>query len=256
MVKKGDTLIEVTIAVGIFSMVAIAMVAVMSNGVANAQTALESTLAREEIDIQAEALRYIQASYIANANETDKKFASLWREITRDAIVLNNDESNEITQYAPTSCEELYNPSAANNIVDQHGFILNPRKMGDFTEDTIGSVYFTARGNSDRFTAATINPRLVFGSENNGATENTLNSQYDMYDSLYRAEGIYVVPVRDANTTVIVNEDGSSRTSAFFDFYIRTCWYGSRSNDASIISTVIRLYDPDVVPTVESGSGD
>ena len=33
MVKKGDTLIEVTLAVGIFSMVAIAIVAVMSGGI-------------------------------------------------------------------------------------------------------------------------------------------------------------------------------------------------------------------------------
>ena len=63
MVKKGDTLIEVLLAVGIFSMIAISVVAVMSGGTSSAQTALETTLTREEIDAQAEALRYIHDSY-------------------------------------------------------------------------------------------------------------------------------------------------------------------------------------------------
>ena len=62
MIKKGDTLVEVTLAVGIFSMIAIAVVAVMSNGTSESQTALETTLAREEIDTQVEALRFIQAA--------------------------------------------------------------------------------------------------------------------------------------------------------------------------------------------------
>ena len=73
--KRGDTLIEVMLAVGIFSMVAVAVVAVMSGGTSSAQTALETTLAREEINTQAEALRFIQSSYIAekdNENGIEK----------------------------------------------------------------------------------------------------------------------------------------------------------------------------------------
>ena len=66
MVKKGDTLIEVLLAVGIFSMIAISVVAVMSGGTSSAQTARETTLAREAIDAQAEALRFIQTAYISD----------------------------------------------------------------------------------------------------------------------------------------------------------------------------------------------
>ena len=81
MVKKGDTLIEVTLAVGIFSMIAVAIAAVMSSGTAGAQTALETTLTREEIDTQAEAIRFIQTSYSTNKNSTeDNKFYQLWRQ--------------------------------------------------------------------------------------------------------------------------------------------------------------------------------
>ena len=87
MVKKGDTLIEVLLAVGIFSMIAISVVAVMSGGTSSAQTALETTLAREEIDAQAEALRYIHSSYINDKNSDDANLptVSLWRTITSNA---------------------------------------------------------------------------------------------------------------------------------------------------------------------------
>ena len=79
--KRGDTLIEVMLAVGIFSMVAVAVVAVMSGGTSSAQTALETTLAREEIDAQAEALRFIQTSYITSRESEESKFGQLWKTI-------------------------------------------------------------------------------------------------------------------------------------------------------------------------------
>jgi type II secretory pathway pseudopilin PulG len=78
MVKRGDTLIEVTLAVGIFSMIAVAVVATMSSGTTNAQTALETTLARAEIDAQAEALRFIQTS--ASANKNDKIIQHIFKD--------------------------------------------------------------------------------------------------------------------------------------------------------------------------------
>ena len=62
---------------------------------------------------------------------------------------------------------------------------------------------------------------------------------------LYRAEGIYVIVVKDQKTTNIVGN--SQKSSAFYDFYIRTCWYGSGDQNPSTISTVIRLYDPGIV---------
>ena len=66
MIKKGDTLVEVTLAIGIFSMIAIAVASVMSGGSSSAQLALETTLAREEIDTQADAIRFIHSTYSAN----------------------------------------------------------------------------------------------------------------------------------------------------------------------------------------------
>lgn len=63
--QAGDTLIEVLFAVTIFSFVAVGGMAIMNQGTASAQRSLELTLVREEIDSQAEALRFIHDSYIA-----------------------------------------------------------------------------------------------------------------------------------------------------------------------------------------------
>ena len=67
--KKGDTLVEVSLAIGIFSMVAIAAVSVINGSTNGAQASLESTITREEIDGQAEALRFIQSAYVAGGDE-------------------------------------------------------------------------------------------------------------------------------------------------------------------------------------------
>ena len=103
MVKKGDTLIEVLLAVGIFSMIAISVVAVMSGGTSEAQLALETTLTREEIDAQAEALRYIHDSYISDKNSENSNLptVNLWKRITGNAIQLeggNSEKDKKITR--------------------------------------------------------------------------------------------------------------------------------------------------------------
>ena len=56
---RGDTIIEVLLGITIFSMVAVGAMAVMNRGAAIAQQSLEITLARQQVDVQAEMLRYI-----------------------------------------------------------------------------------------------------------------------------------------------------------------------------------------------------
>lgn len=57
--QKGDTIIEVLLAITVFSMVAIGSLTIMNQGATAAQRSLEITLVRQEIDAQAEALRMI-----------------------------------------------------------------------------------------------------------------------------------------------------------------------------------------------------
>ena len=222
--KRGDTLIEVMLAVGIFSMVAVAVVAVMSSGTSSAQTALETTLAREEIDAQAEALRFIQSSYIAEKGDEDGTFAKLWDKITKNAIAIgekSEDDQKQIVQFYPDDCSILYD--------NQNAFIINTRAIssGD-------SAIISIKDKPELFTAASTYPRLIYYNDD----DSSLASKNED-TNLISAEGIYIIAVKDTGT-IIVDEE----KSAYYDFYIRTCWYGTGDKIPSTISTVMRLYDP------------
>ena len=62
--QRGDTIVEVLFAITIFSMVAVASIAIMNSGLAMSQRSLEITAVRQQIDGQAEALRFLHSSYI------------------------------------------------------------------------------------------------------------------------------------------------------------------------------------------------
>ena len=258
MIKKGDTLVEVTLAIGIFSMIAIAVASVMSGGTASAQLALETTLAREEIDTQTEAIRFVHANYIANKDNPSHPYVKLWKTITNKAINIldyGNDEGKikSVLQYTPSSCSELYDEESN---AFKNAFIINPRRFNalnadigktKFDEDLKSVLYYvdSNQNNDDIFITASTYPRLVFEGD-------TVLADDSFPDKLVAAEGIYVVPVKDPKTTQIINNPTSGGTleddkvSAYVDFYIRTCWYGSRTDDPSTISTVIRLHDPNL----------
>lgn len=63
--ERGDTLIEVLFAISIFSMVVVGALALMNQGTAASQRSLEITLVRQQIDAQAETLRFMHDSYVA-----------------------------------------------------------------------------------------------------------------------------------------------------------------------------------------------
>ena len=223
MVKKGDTLVEVALAIGIFSMVAIAVVAVMNTGMSNAQTALETTLTREEIDTQAEALRFIQVSAAAE-NTENGKFSKLWSEIIKNALqpadLKNNDPDllSNVYQFAPSSCDALYGDNSL--IKKQKAFFIDPKKLND---DSLNDSFFSyaEASKSNSFRSAEGYPRIYYNEDNTAV-----------------AEGIFVVAVKDATGTKILGDNGEG---FFYDFYIRTCWRDSGSDGPSTISTVIRL---------------
>lgn len=63
--EQGDTLIEVLFAVAVFAMVAVGSLSIMNQGTATAQRSLEITLVRQQIDAQAEAIRFVHKAYVA-----------------------------------------------------------------------------------------------------------------------------------------------------------------------------------------------
>ena len=64
--QRGDTIIEVLFATTIFSMIAVSALSIMNQGTALAQRSLEISLVRQQIDAQADALRFLSHAYAAD----------------------------------------------------------------------------------------------------------------------------------------------------------------------------------------------
>ncbi|MCQ2568836.1 MAG: hypothetical protein MJ155_00935, partial [Candidatus Saccharibacteria bacterium] len=64
-IKHGDTIIEVVFAFMVFATVSVASIGIMNSGLNQAQRSLEVTMARNEIDAQAEAIRFIHNNFSA-----------------------------------------------------------------------------------------------------------------------------------------------------------------------------------------------
>jgi len=78
--NRGDTIIEVLLAVAVFSLVSVGAMIIMNQGTATAQRAVEITLVRMQIDAQAEALRAVHQA--AGKSDTAKP---VWQSIISGA---------------------------------------------------------------------------------------------------------------------------------------------------------------------------
>ena len=249
--KKGDTLIEVALAIGVFSLVAITVVSVVSASLTGAQASLEVTLSREELDSQAEALRFIHESYVSGSQSKDtskNNYAALWKKITDLATKVDTDPgARGAIEYNPITCSELYpnnngtiDTSKTGNVTP---FIINTRLLGNPKDPII------LTNNANRvFYQATTYPRILYGGTNTSLEE---EANYNS-STLTRSEGIFIIAVK-GNSEIVVDADNTQPNqvtkskTAYYDFYIRSCWMPLNSDRASTISTVVRLYDPAVI---------
>lgn len=274
-VKKGDTIIEVIIAITVFCLVAIISINLMNSGISSAEGSLELIMARNEIDAQAEALRFIQNSFLSERelHEEQQQYTKLWRKITRSPDKDECDyiagcglaiEADQLPEFDLDTCDEAYDNDAMGN---NHAFIINTRLIepydsnrGDNYTDYFGgqsqgisystlldSIIISAAKYPDVFNATQLYPRLIFSNRGRAedSTSDALVEEDDVNsDRLYRmvssAEGIWVIAVRGV-------EDEVTHEPEFFDFYIRTCWYESGRDYPSAIGTIVRLYNPEVV---------
>lgn len=261
--KRGDTLIEVMFAVGFFALVTIISVASMNSGINTAERDLELVTARNELNAQAEALRFIHSSYVSEMTlplkssltpgqiadgEKYQQYEQLWGTIIANAITPDEAEQSGMLSVAELgSCSALYDvPSGAatSPLQSVNAFVINTRKLtgNDVTESFISinrstslrPIPFTPTELSSRIIytngLSTSDDQLTDGSANSGAT-------YRLFDQVSAVEGIWDFVVKDV----------SSPEPRYYDFYIQTCWYGPRASNPTVIDTVIRLYNPEKI---------
>jgi type II secretory pathway pseudopilin PulG len=114
--NRGDTLIEVLFAVSVFSLVVVGSLSIMNQGSATAERSLEITLVRQQIDSQAETLRYLNSSYVtAVANGSTIQSDSLagqWQSIQ------NVTGNQDISAFSGDTCPSSTAPPANSFILD------------------------------------------------------------------------------------------------------------------------------------------
>jgi type II secretory pathway pseudopilin PulG len=204
--QQGDTLIEVLFAVSVFSLVAIGSLAVMNQGSAASQRSLEITLVREQMDAQAETLRFLNSSYIA-AFRSGSTYAA-GTPAGQWALMSDNVKTHPIannTQLGATACPVSY---------QRGSFIMNPQ-LATFID----------------FTQGVLQPSKTFSQINYVINQPTIAS----------AEGIWIEATSYDPTT---SADTAQSNLGYIDFRIFACWDSLGQDIPVTLGTIVRLYEP------------
>lgn len=255
--KRGDTLIEVMFAVGFFALIAIIAIAVMNLGVSNAERDLELVTARNELNAQAEALRFIHSSYISektlptigeitSPDEKHQQYDKLWEAIVSNAVSPTDAQSSGMLNFSESpSCDRFYDTSGGLSPLQKvKAFVLNTRRLavgnGDVSATYISINRSPALSRID-FKPTDLSARIIYGngagaSDDGQFTDVSNNAAYRYFDQVRQVEGIWVFAVTDGNAS-----------PTYYDFYIQSCWFGPRALRPTMLDTVIRLYNPENV---------
>lgn len=162
--NRGDTLVEVLLGVTIFSLVAVIALETMNRGMAIAQYSLETTLVRQQVDAQAEMLRYAHDM----KNDT-------WRKLVDNNSVsvsaVNDNEGNLGVEKCPDDFStKEFALAATPSLASKISILNNP---GDYKA---AETY--ARVDSDTKKTYGVSVRLVKPSTTTGSRD---SNKYDAY---------------------------------------------------------------------------
>lgn len=211
--SRGDTVIEVLFAITIFSLIAVGGLSIMNQGLAIAQRSLEIGLVRQQMDAQADALRYLSAAYALDYGKNGEA-TQLWNDI----VVANSTPANVGAHPFET--------------IGINGACHIPSDSSDDSPDRVAGKAF-ALDLSDLESGDVLLPSA------NTVTYAKIN--YDNSPDLPpppRAEGIWIQAVESAQDPATPNRPG------FYDFHIRACWQSPGQSDPITLGTIVRLYEP------------
>ena len=162
--NRGDTLVEVLLGVTIFSLVAVVALETMNRGMAIAQYSLETTLVRQQVDAQAEMLRYAHDM----KNDTWKKLVDN-NSVSVSAV--NDNEGNLGVEKCPDDFSTKdFALAATPSLASKISILNNP---GDYRA---AETY--ARVDGDAKKTYGISVRLVKPSTTTGSRD---SNKYDAY---------------------------------------------------------------------------
>ena len=203
--EKGDTLIEVLFAVTVFSLVVVLSLSLMNQGTSASIRALQITLVRQEIDSQAEALRFMSSSYVA-------AYYPGYAPSLTDGSTTPAEEYYKMTQAIGTGSVSAFGGE------DQDACPAAP--TGSFIVNARTARYVPGA-------AALLQPAEAFAQTRYQDT------------TLQRSEGIWIEAVRSSQSS-----DPNQANTRYTDFHIRACWDAPGAGAPMNLGTIVRLYEP------------
>ena len=202
--EQGDTLIEVLFAVAVFAMVAVGSLSIMNQGTATAQRSLEITLVRQQIDAQAEAIRFVHQAYVAAFQKEGAVtgIGETWTAMTSKAG--SNKGADGASDFGAIS------GSCPTAVPGQKPFILNTHTAKIWTS------------------TPSMMPPV-------GVSLPPFAQVIYKDDAIQNAYGIWIESVP---STSLPGQPG------YVDFHIRACWDAAGSSAPATIATIVRLYEP------------
>lgn len=210
--ERGDTLIEVLFAISVFSFVVVGSLAIMNQGTAAAQRSVEITLVREQIDAQAETLRFLHSSYVNRYQSGGIEFDTTDRDpITNQLITSPAEEWYKLKQYVDTAdlAADDYDNTSCPTSPLPGSFIVDP-KAAKFVS-----------------TSSSLIP------VDDGYAQITYNAGGAV------ARGIWIRAISSTTST-----DAGETSAGYVDYHIRACWGSAGVSLPITIGTIVRLYEP------------
>ena len=226
--QSGDTIIEVILAISIFSLVAVAGLSVMNKGNASAQRSLEITLVRNQIDAQAEVLRFWNAAYVAA--------------YVPGASIDSYGPPN-LAATPPEPAKPAWNWAKLSDRAKSGGDLYTASAAGFGTIATATSCSDPTTGGKNVFI---INPIDVsvqkLASTGVDPTffqaETYSKARLDDTGAFLGSDGLWIEAVRSNNGTE------SQLGIGYIDFHISACWSSVGQTAPMKLGTVVRLYEP------------
>ena len=203
--QRGDTLIEVLFAISVFSLVAVGALAIMNQGSAASQRSLEITLVRQQIDAQAETLRFMHDSYVA-VYQSDLVFD------TTDTVTSPAEEWSKMLTGIGTGQTTVSGVSDCPAKTPTGSFVLDPLRV-----------------------------RYVKWANKTSKGTDFAQIQHTATGGFSKADGMWIEAVRSVTNT---GDSGNQANAGYIDFHILTCWDTAGSSIPSTQGTIVRLYDP------------
>lgn len=204
--SRGDTLIEVLFAVTVFSFVVVGALAIMNQGTAAAQRSLDITMVRQEIDAQAETLRFLHDSYVS---------------VYRSGLTFNT------TDATSTPAEEWYRIATSG--------------VGSGSVSALTATTNCPTPPSGSFILDTRNTRFVNGASRLQPATTFAQLEYPASGgNLVASRGIWIEAIRSPQNTT----DPNQQNVRYIDFHIRSCWKGAGLDVPMTVGTIVRLYEP------------